>query len=573
MNQNSTPILDAIENFRNERPAFFRIPAHRFERGADPRALEVLGEKAFMSDLTEAEGLDDLHQPAGPIREAQDLAAEIWGSDHCWFLVNGTTCGNEAMILASVQPGEKILVPRTAHKSVLMGLILSGAVPVWVNTETVPGWNISGEVKPEEIEKALERDSEIRAVFVVSPTYYGICSDLRRIADICHRHGIPLLVDEAHGSHLYFSDQMPEGAIRAGADVAAQSIHKTSGSMTQSSMLQWKSRFVSRQRLDECLKLVMSTSPNYLLMGSLDGARHNLALHGGELMSKSMAMADILREELSRIPYVDVLTTDVCYEMSGEEKIALETARSAGIPLAELLGKGRNVPEHLTLDPLRIVFSARRAGITGYRLQRLLYDKGRVSTELADFENVVAVVTWGNNGDDIRRLVETLKKLLRDETGCGTEDIPRESAEEIGRIRENNGKVPKNNGKITEADREITETNSLYGFFDSYSDGRRVNYLRHAASVLPQVVMTPREAFYSEKILVKWEDAVGRVAGESIVPYPPGIPLICPGEVITREIFDIVQQYRKNRLPIHGPADRNLETMRVIRYRTEPDFT
>ena len=526
-----------------------------------------------MSDLTEAEGLDDLHQPAGPIREAQDLAAEIWGSDHCWFLVNGTTCGNEAMILASVQPGEKILVPRNAHKSVLMGLILSGAVPVWVNTETVPGWNISGEVKPEEIEKALERDSEIRAVFVVSPTYYGICSDLRRIADICHRHGIPLLVDEAHGSHLYFSDQMPEGAIRAGADVAAQSIHKTSGSMTQSSMLQWKSRFVSRQRLDECLKLVMSTSPNYLLMGSLDGARHNLALHGGELMSKSMAMADILREELSRIPYVDVLTTDVCYEMSGEEKIALETARSAGIPLAELLGKGRNVPEHLTLDPLRIVFSARRAGITGYRLQRLLYDKGRVSTELADFENVVAVVTWGNNGDDIRRLVETLKKLLRDETGCGTEDIPRESAEEIGRIRENNGKVPKNNGKITEADREITETNSLYGFFDSYSDGRRVNYLRHAASVLPQVVMTPREAFYSEKILVKWEDAVGRVAGESIVPYPPGIPLICPGEVITREIFDIVQQYRKNRLPIHGPADRNLETMRVIRYRTEPDFT
>ena len=256
-------------------------------------------------------------------------------------------------------------------------------------------------------------------------------------------------------------------------------------------------------------------------------------------MSKSMAMADILREELARIPYVDVLTTDVCYEMSGEEKIALATAKSVGIPVEELLGKGKNVPEHLTMDPLRIVFSARRAGITGFRLQRLLYDKGRVSTELADFENVVAVVTWGNNGDDIRRLVETLKKILREQTGCGTEDIPRESAEEIG----------------------------------SLSDGRREDYLRHAASVLPQVVMTPREAFYSEKILVKWEDAVGRVAGESIIPYPPGIPLICPGEVITREIFDIVQRYRENRLPIHGPADRDLETMRVIRYRTKLDIT
>ncbi len=552
MNQKSTPILDAIENFCRERPAFFRIPAHRFERGADPRSLEVLGERAFMSDLTEAEGLDDLHQPAGPIREAQDLASELWGSDHCWFLVNGTTCGNEAMILASVQPGEKILVPRNAHKSVLMGLILSGAVPVWVNTETVPGWNISGAVKPEEIEKALDKDGEIRAVFLVSPTYYGICSDLRRIADICHRHGVPLLVDEAHGSHLYFSDQMPEGAIRAGADAAAQSIHKTGGSMTQSSMLQWKSRFVSRQRLDECLKLVMSTSPNYLLMGSLDGARHSLALHGGELMSKSMAMADILREELARIPYVDVLTSEVCYEMSGEEKIALATAQSAGIAVEDLLGEGKTVPEHLTLDPLRIVFSAKKAGITGFRLQRLLYEKGRVSTELADFENVVAVVTWGNDGDDIRRLVETLKNIVRDRTGNGAGDVP---------------------GSSSDAGEEISDMDSLYGSSDDVPGERSGDYLRHAAAVLPQVVMSPRDAFYSEKILVKWEDAVGRVAGESIIPYPPGIPLICPGEVITREIFDIIQRYRKNRLPIHGPADRDLETMRVIRYRTKLDFS
>ena len=547
MNQNSTPILDAIENFCREKPAFFRIPAHRFERGADARALEVLGEKAFMSDLTEAEGLDDLHQPTGPIREAQEMAAKLWGSDHCWFLVNGTTCGNEAMILASVQPGEKILVPRNAHKSVLMGLILSGAVPVWVNTETVPGWNISGAVKPEEIEKALDRDPAIRAVFVVSPTYYGICSDLQRIADLCHRHGIPLLVDEAHGSHLYFSDQMPEGAIRAGADVVSQSIHKTAGSMTQSSMLQWKSRFVSRQRLDECLKLVMSTSPNYLLMASLDGARHSLAIHGGDLMSKSMAMADILREELARIPFVEVLTTEVCYELSGEERIALATAKSAGMDVADLLGSGKTVPEHVVLDPLRIVFSAKKAGITGFRLQRLLFEKGRVSTELADFENVVAVVTWGNDGDDIRRLVETLKRIVMDQTRNRAEELPEE-------------------------EREIAGEDDLYGISDDAPAEEGGEYFRHAASVLPQVVMSPREAFYSEKILVKWDDAVGRIAGESIIPYPPGIPLLCPGEVITREIFDIVQRYKKNRLPVHGPADQGLETLRVIRYHTKLDL-
>ena len=548
MNQKNTPILDAIENFCREKPAFFRIPAHRFERGADVRALEVLGEKAFMSDLTEAEGLDDLHQPTGPIREAQEMAAELWGSDYCWFLVNGTTCGNEAMILASVQPGEKILVPRNAHKSVLMGLILSGAIPVWVNTETVPGWNISGAVKPEEIERALDRDHAIRAVFVVNPTYYGICSDLRRIADICHRRGIPLLVDEAHGSHLYFSDQMPEGAIRAGADVVSQSIHKTAGSMTQSSMLQWKSRFISRQRLDECLKLVMSTSPNYLLMGSLDGARHNLAVHGGDLMSKSMAMADILREELSRIPFVEVLTTEVSYELSEEEKIALTTAKSVGMDVADLFGRDHNVPEHLVLDPLRIVFSAKKAGITGFRLQRLLFEKGRVSTELADFENVVAVVTWGNDGDDIRRLVETLKKIVSDQTRSGLE-------------------------RPAEEESVCADGNDRYGISDDVQEEEGGAYYRRAALVLPQVVMSPREAFYSEKILVKWDDAVGRIAGESIIPYPPGIPLICPGEVITREIFDIVQRYKENRLPVHGPADQNLETLRVVRYRTKLDLS
>ncbi len=477
--QEQTPLIEAVSRFQLEDPAYFRIPGHRFANGADEKALELLGEKAFSADLTEAEGLDDLHHPEGAILRAQLLAAELFGADRTWFLVNGTTCGNETMILSAVGEGDKILVPRNAHKSVLMGLVLSGAEPVWVSPEYVSDFGIGGSLSPAAVEKRLEEEPECRAVFAVSPTYEGVCSDLKSIAEIAHKRNIPLLVDEAHGSHLYFSDLLPEGAIASGADMCSQSTHKTIGSLTQSSMLHLKSRLIDPDRVDKCLKLVMSTSPSYLLMASLDGARHQLAVNGHSLIRHAAELAEYVRSGLRRIENADILE------------------------------RGEGIFAH---DPLRVVFSLKRAGLSGFRLQDLLYDRYRVSTELADMFNVTAVMTWGNNRADADRLIRAAEELAKD-------------AEEVKE------KIPQTG----------------------------ISFLP-----LPPVCIRPRQAFFSEKETVFWEEACGRIAGESIILYPPGIPLVNPGERITKEVYETACEYRRKGLHLHGPADPGLNVFQVI---------
>lgn len=475
ISQERTPLIDAIQRYTDGKPAFFRVPGHRFARGVDPAALKLLGEKAYRADLTEAEGLDDLHHPSGAIMEAEELAAELYGSDHCWFLVNGTTSGNEAMILSAVGPGEKILADRNAHRSVLQGLILSGAVPVWIMPEEYHGWDITGSVNPVTVEKALCEDPEIRAVFITSPTYYGIASDIRRIAEICHAHGIPLLVDEAHGSHLNFlppGAQGPEEAVEAGADLVSQSTHKTCGSMTESSMLHLQGGLISRERTDACLKLVTSTSPNYLLMASLDGARHLMATKGTELVKEALDLAQMAEDKLSGIPGIRVLRH--------------ETRK----------------------DPLRLVFSAADAGITGYRMHDLLYRTGGVSCELSDPSNVVCVITWGNTEDDITRLADTCRTVV-EKYG---------SSSDIRRPDEPSGS----------------------------------NFLLRQA---PPVRMTPRQAFYSSCESTALQHATGRIAAEAVIPYPPGVPIVCPGEELTYETVRDIMTYRSRKSGEDIPED------------------
>ncbi|MGI6012326.1 MAG: aminotransferase class I/II-fold pyridoxal phosphate-dependent enzyme [Ruminococcus sp.] len=479
-NQNRAPLVEALKEYQKDRPAYFCIPGHRYEKGMGRQWLSE-EECGFLKyDLTEAEGLDDLHQPSGVIKTAQKLLAELYKAKKSYFLVNGTTCGNEAMLLGTLKEGDEILLPRNVHKSVLQGLILCGAKPVYLMPKWMENAGIPGGISPEEVKKALESHPLVKAVFLVSPSYYGICCDIRSIAKICHEFNVPLLVDEAHGSHLYFTDSLPEGALAQGADACAQSFHKTTGALTQSSVLHIKTDRVLTERIEKALKLVQSTSPSYLLMASLDNSRYELARRGKEMMEAALQLASWARREIKNIPHMRCLSKE---EIKGNFFVS-------------------------DLDETRLVFGCEK--MSGYELQKMLRREYGIETELSDFKNVVAVITFANDKEDIEKLIMALKDI---------------------------------SGRISSRS------------------------FRSRSVVMPApapMILSPREAYFSETRTVKWEEARGKTAAEMIAPYPPGIPLICPGERLTEEIFEAVEGYKKQCCHFHGPQDESLATFKVI---------
>lgn len=481
MDQDRTPVFDAITEYIGRQPAYFRIPGHRFERGVSERWTAAVGDGIFRYDLTETPLLDDLHHPEGAILEAERLAAEVFGSDRCFFLVNGTTCGNEAMIASTAFDGRKIAIPRNAHKSALMGLIIGGAEPVYIMPRLSEEWGIHGGVTPGDVEAAFAEHPDLKGVLVVSPTYYGVCSDLAGIAAVCHAHDAALLVDEAHGAHLYFSDDLPDGAMTQGADMCAQSIHKVTGSLTQSSMLQVREGLADTDRVDATLRIVQSTSPSYLLMTSLDVARRDLALRGTEMIAHAVRLAQSARDRLNAIPGIRCPGG----ELAGRDGIA-------------------------AVDPTRLIISAAELGITGFDLKSELYEKHGVDLELADHINALAIVTYANTEEDMNRLAGALEQVA--------------------------------------------------------SAGARGEPVRNDVSLpdLPPRRLTPREAYFSESRPVPWAEARGRVAAEMIAPYPPGIPVIYPGEVLTDGIWEYVEAFRARGRHLHGPADGVLDSFKVI---------
>jgi len=481
MDQTKTPLFDAIMDYINLKPAYFRIPGHRFERGISDRWKDVVGDNIFKFDLTETPMTDDLHNPEGAIKEAEKLAEEVFNARHSYFLVNGTTCGNEAMIISTAFAGQKVAIPRNAHKSALMGLIIGGAEPVYLTPELSKEWGIQGGITPESVEKMFIEHPDCKGVMVVSPTYYGICSDLRGIAKVCHEHNAVLMVDEAHGAHMYFSDQLPDGALVQGADMCAQSIHKVTGSLTQSSMLHVNSNLVDIDRLEATLHIVQSTSPSYLLMTSLDVARYELAVNGREMIRNAVELSDYARKEINKIDGI------ICV---GDTLIG-----TAGVK---------------ELDTTRLIISARKLGLTGFKLKSILFEEYGVDLELSDYINALAIVTFANTKADIDRLVNALKDISAKNKG-GTEIV-----------------------------------NEIF---------------------LPEVpprILTPREAYFSVKKNIPWNEAKGKVAGEMIAPYPPGIPVIYQGEIVTDQVWDYIENYRIRGRHLHGPADSGLNTFKII---------
>jgi arginine decarboxylase len=510
--QEHTPLLTALYQ-RSQRPdAPFYAPGHKRGQGISRYLAALLGESVFSVDLPELPELDNLFAPEAVIRQAQELAAEAFGADHTWFLVNGSTCGIEAALLATCNPGEKILLPRNSHQSAIAALILSGAIPIFLPPNYDPDWDLAHSISPATVAAALEQHPDARAVMMVYPTYYGICGDIEAIAQIAHQHLIPLIVDEAHGAHFAFHPDLPTPALAAGADLAIQSTHKVLGAMTQAAMLHLRSAYITPERISQALQLVQSTSPSYLLLASLDAARQQVALHGRALMEHTLTLADTARTRLSQIVGLRVLPTQ------GTE----------------------NLPGFKVGDRTRLTVDVSDLGLTGFTADEILYQQLGVTAELPNLRTLTFLITLGNTAADIEKLVEAFERLVNRGQGSGIRGQGLGDEQRLGSsdlVQTLNSKLEAQNLKLK------TQDSKLF--------------------LLPP--LSPRDAFFAATEVLPIAEVSDRISAELVCPYPPGIPILLPGEQITPEALHYLQQVIASGGIIIGCADPELQTLKVLR--------
>lgn len=478
------PLCEAVFKYEKEKVYPLHTPGHKGGRGMEKSLLAALGKRAAGIDVSLMSELDDLHCPEGCLREAQELAAELYGSDRCFFAVNGTTGAIHAMLISSLKPGEKVLIPRNAHRSVAGALIIGGIDPVFLTPEYDDFFGISTQVSPQAVEQALEADNTIKAVLLTSPNYYGLTADLKAIAEITHKHGAVLLVDEAHGAHLGFSKVLPSSALQCGADACAQSTHKTLGALTQCSMLHVQGERIDLKKAAAAMSLLTSTSPNYLLMASLDAARAQLAEKGAEMAEAALTVAERLRESLRSIEGLEILDASIL------------TRR-----------------EIAAFDGTKVTVKVTGLGITGIEAGDVLRENG-LAVELVDRNNVLFLLTYADDNAEINSIITKITEIFQS--------------------------IKKQNKPILPSSANF-EMPPL------------------------QQVLTPRRAFYAAAEEIDFCEAVGRVTTEQISFYPPGIPVIIPGELVTEEIFTYCQRMLALGLPVSGPQDGTLEKIQVVK--------
>jgi arginine decarboxylase len=493
LDQSRAPYFQVLLEYVDAGVIPFHTPGHKQGIGMDRAFRDFVGDNVLAIDLTQIRGLDDLLQPEEALVEAQELAAACFGADQSFFLINGSTSGNQCMMMAALNPGDKLALPRNSHKSAMGGLIMSGATPVWMQPEVDEALHMDHTITPETVRATLDREPDIKAVYIVSPTYYGVAANLEAIAAIAHGHGIPLLVDEAWGPHFHFHPALPLSAMQAGADICINSTHKMLGSLSQTAMLHVQGSRIRIDRLKAVYKLFLSTSPNLVLVASLDVARRQMALEGPALLSRTIEIAQDARRRLNDIPGI------YCF---GEEL------------------EGR--PGVFDLDPTKITVTVKDLGYTGYEAEEILRRRYNVQVELADLFNVVALYTIGTTTEASDALVHGVRELAR-------EDRP-------------------------------LDIFSPSGVLD-----RRVKTGTYQLPKIPPIRLIPRDAFLSDTEFVPFKSSAGRICAEVITPYPPGIPVISPGEQITPEIIDYLALEKKAGVKMQGPYDDDLKFIRVVR--------
>lgn len=477
--QKSAPIYEALENFRKKRVVPFDVPGHKRGRG-NPELVELLGEKCVGLDVNSMKPLDNLCHPVSVIREAEELAADAFGAEHAFLMIGGTTSAVQSMILSVCKAGDKIILPRNVHKSVINALVICGAVPVYVEPRVNDRIGIALAMETEPLEQIIRANPDAVAVLVNNPTYYGICSDMEGIVKLAHSYGIQVLADEAHGTHLYFGEKLPLSAMAAGADYAAVSMHKSGGSLTQSSLL-LTNNGVNADYVRQIINLTQTTSASYLLLSSLDISRRNLALRGRESFAKVVRMAEYARSEINAIGGY--------YAYSKE------------------LVDGSSIFDY---DVTKLSVHTQGIGLTGIEVYDLLRDEYDIQIEFGDIGNILAYISIGDRNRDIERLVGALA--------------------DIKRLYERDG-----SGLVT------------------------------GEYIQPQVEMSPQKAFYSEKISRPIEETEGAVCGEFVMCYPPGIPILAPGEKISRQIIDYILYAREKGCSLQGTEDPGVKMLNVIK--------
>ena len=474
------PLVEAMLKYKEENIYPFHTPGHKGGRGMESLLRNELGESVKV-DVSLMSELDDIHEPETYIKEAQDLAAETYGSDACFWAVNGTSQAIHAMLMTALKPGEKVLLPRNAHRSVAGGLILGGIEATFMQPDYCEAFGINFQVQPQAVEAALDKDASIKAVLLTSPNYYGVAADVEAIAKICHDRNVVLLVDEAHGPHLGFSDLLPKSALQCGADACAQSTHKIVGAMTQCSMLHVQGQRLDVTRAADVMSVLTTTSPNYLLMASLDAARAQLQVRGKEMAEDAVMAANKLRA--------------VCSKYAGLK--LLSEADCGG----------------LKLDTTKVTVNFAEWGYTGIEAGDL-FRKAGIAVELVDAQNVLFLVTYADVTSDYETALAKIDTVLK------------------------NMEANKRDRAMAPEAQDVPATT---------------------------MAMPLREVFYGEKEALLLEESVGKICGEQVSFYPPGIPVLLPGEVITKEIIAYCKMMKDLGLPVSGPADGSLKTIRVVK--------
>ncbi|MGC4375490.1 aminotransferase class I/II-fold pyridoxal phosphate-dependent enzyme [Fictibacillus sp. Mic-4] len=486
MSQHETPLFTGLKKHAGRNPIQFHIPGHKKGAGMDPEFREFIGDNALSIDLINIAPLDDLHSPKGMIDEAQKLAAEAFGADYTFFSVQGTSGAIMTMILSVCSPGDKIIVPRNVHKSIMTAIVFSGATPIFIHPEVDNELGISHGITPESVRKALKQNPDAKAVLVINPTYFGICANLKEIVEISHSYSIPVLVDEAHGVLIHFHDELPLSAMQAGADMAATSVHKLGGSLTGSSILNVKEGLVSKDRVQTILSMLTTTSTSYLLLASLDVARKRLATEGHDLAEKTIRLANETRAKINEIPHLYCVGK-------------------------EILGTGATYD----MDPSKLLISVKELGITGYDAEVWLREHYNIEVELSDLYNILCLITTGDHEKNTHILVTALREL------------------------------------------------------SSFYSNEEIESVSQALPVhvpnIPALAMSPRDAFYADTESIPFAESVGRIIAEFVMVYPPGIPIFIPGEIITKDNLDYIQENVEAGLPVQGPEDSSLKMIKVIK--------